>query len=190
MKELVLGILIENVVDDLDGVDEAGEDGTNAVRGFPAVEAEAEGADFAAGSQFLDGARDTLIVDPGVFPSMELNEVKRFDAKIFQALVDVLENVVGRIAFIESVFGTRRPAAVFWRNLCGNANLLVRATAARDRVARMSLTRDLRRGRVVRYGKGRCDEWDEKDRQTVLAAGFGVHDGGCARREPAGKRCE
>ena len=49
-KKFVLGILIEDVVDDLNGVNQAGLDGADAVPGFPAIHADADGLDPAAGA--------------------------------------------------------------------------------------------------------------------------------------------
>src|SRR5207245_8458616 len=76
-KKFVLGILVKDVVDDLDGVDEPGAHGADAVRGFPAVEAETNGADLSAAAQFFDGGQDPLITEPGVFPGVQLNEIGR-----------------------------------------------------------------------------------------------------------------
>src|SRR5207245_6923528 len=65
------------ILDDLDGVDEPGAHGADAVRGFPAVEAETNGADLSAAAQFFDGGQDPLITEPGVFPGVQLNEIGR-----------------------------------------------------------------------------------------------------------------
>src|SRR6267142_6581422 len=82
-EKFVFGILVENIVDDLDGVHEAGAHGANAVGGFPAIEAEAESANFPAAAKFFRGARDTFVLEPAVFPSVQLDEVERLDADIF-----------------------------------------------------------------------------------------------------------
>src|SRR5208282_4985909 len=65
-KEFVLGILVEDVVNDLHGIDEVGAHGADNVPRFPAIEADADGADFAAAAQIFDGARQALVVDPFV----------------------------------------------------------------------------------------------------------------------------
>ena len=75
--------MVEDVVDDLDGIDAAGTDRADAIRGLPAVEAEANGAHFSAAAQFFDGGRNPLVIKPKVFPSVKLNEVERIDADIF-----------------------------------------------------------------------------------------------------------
>jgi hypothetical protein len=36
-----------------------------------------------------------------VFPGVKLNEVERFDADVRKAFLDVLDEVVGRIAMVE-----------------------------------------------------------------------------------------
>ena len=125
-EKLVFGILIENVVDDLDGVDEAGAHGANSVGRFPAVEAEAEGANFSAAAKFFRGARDSFVLEPAVLPGVQLNEIERFDADILEALVHVLEDVVRRIGIVERIFRARGPAEIFGRDFCGDVKFFVR----------------------------------------------------------------
>src|ERR1700674_783905 len=116
-KELVLRILIENVVNHLNGVRDALAHGTNAIPGVPAVHADADSANFAAFAKFFNGARETRIVEPTVLPGMKLDEVERFDADILQALAQVFLDVIRRIGFVERKFAAAGPAAVFRRNL-------------------------------------------------------------------------
>src|SRR6266478_1183045 len=125
-EKLVFGILIENVVDDLDGVDEAGAHGANSVGRFPAVKAEAEGANFSAAAKFFRGARDSFVLEPAVLPGVQLYEIKRFAADIFEALVHVLEDVVRRIGIVERIFRARGPAEIFGRDFCGDVKFFVR----------------------------------------------------------------
>jgi len=125
-KKFVLGILIENVVDDLNGVNESGAHGADAVGGLPAIEAEAEGADFAGSFKFFDGAKDSFVFEPAVFPGVKLDEVERVHPNVFEALVHVLEDIVGRIGVVEGVFGASGPAAVLGRDLCGDVKFFVR----------------------------------------------------------------
>src|SRR5262249_52303398 len=117
--EFVFGVLFEDVVDDLDGVDKAGGNGACAVGGLPTIEAETESADPAAAAKFFGSALDLPILHPGVVPGVKLDEVERLDANIFKALVNILEDVVRRIRVIERVFRPSGPAAVFRRNFCG-----------------------------------------------------------------------
>src|SRR5437763_153296 len=48
-KELIIRRLVKYVVDDLDGINEPGADSGNAIGRLPAIEADAEGANAAAG---------------------------------------------------------------------------------------------------------------------------------------------
>jgi len=54
-RERVFGILVENVVDDLDGVGDAFEHGANAVAGLPSDCADADGFRLATGAQLFHG---------------------------------------------------------------------------------------------------------------------------------------
>src|SRR5713101_6386066 len=125
-KERVFGILVENVVDDLDGVGDAFEHGANSVVRLPAIDADADGLGFAAGAQLFHGAGEAFVGEPTVFPSVKLDEVEFFDAKIGEAFVDVFFDVVGRIAIVESEIAAAGPLAVFGRNFRGDIEFLVR----------------------------------------------------------------
>ena len=80
-KEGVFGILVEDVVDDLDGVGDAFENGANSIAGFPTIDADADGLGFAAGAQLFHDAREAFVIEPAIFPSVKLDEVEFFDAK-------------------------------------------------------------------------------------------------------------
>src|SRR5215469_6273630 len=82
-KKLVLGILVKDIVDHLDGVDKAGAHGADSVRGFPTVEAETDGAGLSAVAQFVNGRQNPRICEPGVFPGVQLNEVECVHPDIF-----------------------------------------------------------------------------------------------------------
>src|SRR5215470_4850715 len=123
-EKFVLGILIEDVVNYLNSVNEAGLDGADAVPGFPAIHADAHCLDFAAGAQLLDRADGTIVVEPVVFPGVVLNEVESFDADIAQTFVNVFEDIFGRIGNVKRKVGLRGPAAILWRNLGGGMELL------------------------------------------------------------------
>src|SRR6516165_9594832 len=125
-EELVFGVLVEDVVDDLHGVDEAGFDGADAVAGLPAVHADADSADFAAGPKLLDGANGTLFIEPAVFPGVVLDEVEGSDADVRKTLFNVLKNVFGRVRDIQPELAARRPLAVFGRDLARHVELFVR----------------------------------------------------------------
>ncbi len=127
-EERVFGILVEDVVDDLDGVGDAFEHGANAVVRLPAIDADADGFGFATGAQLFHGAREAFVVEPAVLPSVKLDEVEFFDAEISEAFVDVFFDVVGRKAIVESEIAAAGPLAVFGRNFGGDVEFLVRPT--------------------------------------------------------------
>ncbi len=127
-EKCVFGILIENVVDDLDGVGDAFEDSAKAVARLPTIDADADGFGFAAGAQLFHGAREALVVEPAVFPSMKLDEVKLFDAEIGETFVDVRFDVVRRIAIVESEIAAAGPFKIFGRDFCGDVEFFVRPT--------------------------------------------------------------
>jgi len=123
-EERVFGILVENVVDNLDGVGDAFEHGANAVVRLPAIDADADGFGFAGRAQLFHGARKSLIIEPAVFPSVKLDEVEFFDAEIGEAFVDVLFDMVRRIAIVEREIAAAGPFAVFGRNFRGDVKSL------------------------------------------------------------------
>src|SRR5207253_6913791 len=100
-EKRVFWILVENVIDDLDGVGDAFEHGANAVARLPAIDADADGLGFAGRAQFFHRARKAFVVEPAVLPSVKLDEVEFFDAEIGETFVDVLLDVLGRIAIVE-----------------------------------------------------------------------------------------
>src|SRR5262249_25583094 len=119
-EKFVFGILIEDVVDDLNGINEAGLHGADSVPWFPAVHADADSMDFTAGAKLLDGADGALVIEPFVFPGVVLNQVEGLDADIAQAFVHVFENVFWWIGNVESELALRRPAAVLRRHFAGD----------------------------------------------------------------------
>src|SRR4029077_5308607 len=142
-EKFVFGILVEDVVDDLDGVDEAGAHGANAVPRLPAIEADAEGADFSAAAKIFDGAGQARIAEPLVFPGVKLNEIETFDTNIRKTLFDVLDDVVGREAIVEREFATAGPAAIFRRNFGGDVKPFVGAGGGSSFVGAKNFTEEL-----------------------------------------------
>src|SRR5580765_2326480 len=122
-EEFVERILIEDVVDDLDGIDEAGVDGFDAVPRLPAVEGDAGGPDFARRFQFFQLRGNAGIFGPIVIPGVKLNEVERFEPEIFQALVDVFRDVSGRVAIVHSGVVGGGPGPIFWRDFAGDVKV-------------------------------------------------------------------
>ena len=94
-KEIVLRRLIENVVDHLNDIHEAGLDGFDSVLRFPAVEAEAEPPNPIASLQLFNGVAKIGIGGPTVIPDVKLQDVDFVDAKLFANQARVLEDVLG-----------------------------------------------------------------------------------------------
>ena len=125
-EERIFGILVEDVVDDLDGVGDAFEHGAQTVVGLPAIDADTDGFGFAAGAQLFHGAREAFVIEPAIFPSVKLDEVEFFDAEIGEAFVDVLFDVAGRVAIVESELAAAGPFFVLGRNFGSDVEFLVR----------------------------------------------------------------
>src|SRR6266446_497525 len=125
-KERVFGILVENVVDNLDGVGDAFENGANAIARLPAIDADADGFGFAGGAQLFHHAREAFVVEPAVFPSVKLDEIEFFDAEIGEAFVDVCFDVVRRITIVEREIAAAGPLKILGRNFRGDVKFFVR----------------------------------------------------------------
>ena len=123
-EERVFGILVENVVDDLDGVGDTFKHSANAVARLPAIDADADGFGFAGGAQLFHRAREAFVVEPAVFPSVKLDEIEFFDAEIGEAFVDVRFDVLRRITIVEREIAAAGPFAVFGRNFRGDVEFL------------------------------------------------------------------
>src|ERR1043166_6477949 len=119
-EKFVLRILVEDVVDDLNGVNEAGLYGANAVPWFPAVHAYPDGLDLAAGAKRLDGADGAVVLEPFIFPGVVLDQIQGIHADVAQTLVHIFEDVFRRVGNVERKFALRGPAAIFGRNFAGD----------------------------------------------------------------------
>src|SRR4029077_15433219 len=95
-KQFVFRILVEDVVDDLNGIEQACPDSFHAVCRLPAIDADSEGTNFATGQQFFQRRSQARVVEPSVFPGVKLNQVQRVDANVGQAFVDVFNDVFRR----------------------------------------------------------------------------------------------
>src|ERR1035437_6889397 len=73
-EELVLGRPLEDVVYDLDGIDQARSDSTDAVPRLPPIQADAERSDRAFALEFGDGLRQLAAGQPIVLPDVELKK--------------------------------------------------------------------------------------------------------------------
>jgi hypothetical protein len=83
-KQLVLGSLVEDVVDHLHGVDQAGAQRAQAVLRLPAIDADAHGATSLSLFSDRHGALPALVVGPRVVPGVELQEIERVDADVLE----------------------------------------------------------------------------------------------------------
>src|SRR6202790_1153393 len=93
-KKFVFRGLIEDVVDHLHRIHQAGAECPNAILRLPAVDAQAEEADCLVALQFLHGGAELRFGAPGVVPDVELQEIDRIHAQLFADEVGVLENVL------------------------------------------------------------------------------------------------
>src|SRR5260370_6510109 len=176
-EERVFGILVEDVVDDLHGVGDAFEHGTNAVAGLPAIDADADGFRFAARAQLFHDAGEAFVVGPAVFPSVKLNEVQFFDAEIGEAFVDVRFDVVRRITIVEGEIAAAGPFEIFGRNLRSDVKFLA-GVGAQD------FSEDLF---AAAFAIGPCGVKEiaaEIDRALKGVEGFGVVRAGPAGESP------
>ena len=81
-KQFVFRRLVEDVVDHLHAVDEAGLERAQDVRRLPAVHADADGAHEPLALQIVDGALPAVVVGPGVAPDVELLQIDRLHAEV------------------------------------------------------------------------------------------------------------
>ena len=95
-KKIVLGRLIENIVDYLHCIYQPGVQSLEAVVGFPAIEAEAEVTDHSVTFESLDRTAEFRQVCPRIVPDVKLQEIDGIDAQFFPNEVGVLENMVRR----------------------------------------------------------------------------------------------
>ena len=81
-EERVLGALVEDVVDHLDGVDEPRLDEPDRVLGLVVVDRDAEEADLSLALQSLDRVEPVALVHPLVGPDVELLDVDRLETEV------------------------------------------------------------------------------------------------------------
>jgi hypothetical protein len=81
-KEVFFRALVEDVVDDLDGVDEAGADQLEGGIRLVIVDGDAQGADLAGTAELFEGAAPLVLVEPFGVPDVELLEVDGVEAEV------------------------------------------------------------------------------------------------------------
>ena len=149
-EQLVFGSLVEDVVDDLHAVDKAASQCPQNVRRLAPVHADAERAHELLPLEIVHRPLPAVIVRPCVAPDVKLLEVDRGDAKVREALLGVLANVIGRICVGGAILGFRRPLPVLWRDLGRNDGRMFGGSLARRTTA-------------------------ERFAEQLLAAAFAVH---------------
>ncbi len=93
-EEVFLRALIEDVIDDLHGVDEAGADDAQGGIGLMVVDGDADGADFPGSFQIFKGAAPFVAVEPIGIPDMQLLEVDGFEAQVAEAGFGAADDIV------------------------------------------------------------------------------------------------
>src|SRR5918993_1572292 len=115
-KQFILRILIEDVVDDLHGIDETGPHRLDDVRRLPAIHADAERGDQLLPLQLFGRAFPAFVIDPRVVPHVQLLKIKSACSEIRKTLLSHLDDVFGREDLSDRRFGTTWPLHVFWWN--------------------------------------------------------------------------
>src|SRR5205085_8971332 len=102
-EEFVLWILIEDVVDDLHGINETTAHGAHAVPRLPTIEADADGAEQTLTAQLIEPLVPTIIIHPTVLPDVQLHQIVAVETCVPETLVDFTFDVVGRICVFNRV---------------------------------------------------------------------------------------
>src|SRR5260370_5541536 len=111
-KQIVLGILIEDVIDHLYRIDLSGPDGTHPVPGFPAVQTDADRVDELLAAQVVELVEPAIIAQPIIVPGVKLNQIEALQIGVSQAAVDILFDVIRRIGFVQSRLWPRWPLLI------------------------------------------------------------------------------
>ena len=128
-EEIALGRLVEDVVDHLHGVDQAGADDLERGIGLVVVDRDADGADFAGALQIVEGAAPVVVVDPLGVPDVELQQVDGVELEVVEALLGARHDVVVREDFGDRRAALRRPDAVLRRDFRRDVDLFARRVA-------------------------------------------------------------
>ena len=125
-EQLVLGCLVEDVVDHLHGVDQAGPQRPEHVRRFAPVDADAHVPDQPIAPERLHGTLPPGVVGPLVLPDVELHQVDGRRPDLAQHPGHRRPDVVGREHVPDPAPGLRRPLAVPGRDLGREEQLAAR----------------------------------------------------------------
>ncbi len=99
--------------------------GADAIGRLPAVHARPKGAHFPALFHVLNRPRQPFIVQPAVFPGVELHQVDRLESQVFQTPLDIFLDIHRWVAIIQRKVAAARPAAILGRNFCGHVQMFV-----------------------------------------------------------------
>ncbi len=123
-EEPALGGLLEDVVDDLDGIDEAARYGVEGGFGLVIVDRDAEVFYFAGFFEVFDGAAPVVLEEPNWVPDVELLEVDLLYAEVAEAGFGGFDGVVVGEDFFDSDAGSGGPDAVLGWDLGGEPDLV------------------------------------------------------------------
>jgi hypothetical protein len=121
-EECVLGALVEDVVDHLNGVDEPRLDEPDRVLGLVVVDRDTEEADLPLALQSLDRVEPVALAHPLVGPDVELLDVDRLETEVLQAALGAGHDPVGREDLLWAQAGPGRPLHVLRRDLAGDVD--------------------------------------------------------------------
>ena len=124
-KQVLLGRLIENIVDHLRGIDQAALDDLQGAVRLVVIDGNPDGLRFPGALEVFERALPLVAGDPFRVPHVQLLHVDCLKPKILQAALGRFHDV-----FVGKNFGNRnprprRPQHVLWRHLRGDINLVL-----------------------------------------------------------------
>jgi hypothetical protein len=122
-EELVVRALVEDVVDDLEGVEHAGPYGAQRGGGVVVVDGDAEQARLAGLLEGEERVPPAVLVEETVLPRVELEDVDVVAPEVLQALLAALHDVVRGIGLRHRHVVRRGPAPVLGRHLGRHVDL-------------------------------------------------------------------
>ena len=169
--------LIENVVDDLHRIDQAGVERAQHVVRLPPVDTDAKGADDPGAFQIFGGALPSAIAGPRIVPHVQLQQIDRFGADVQQTGVCALHHVVVGKDLIDRRGCATGPLPVEGRHFRRDVEPYRRVTL--EHLAKQPFAL------AVPVGQGRVKEIAaERDGAIERPGGFGVVRSGPAAHAP------
>ena len=120
--------MIEDVVDSLDGIDQACPDQFHGRIGLVVVDGNANRAHFAGFLEILKGAAPVVTCDPFGIPHVQLLHVDRLHAEVAEARLGGLDDVVVGENLLDADPWPRGPELVLRRDLGGDVDPLLRVS--------------------------------------------------------------